>query len=170
MKTFKTPLKPIPELPRDIKDRLWAKVNLWHGITDDDCWLFKQKYKQSMGHNARPVIYFYSKQWLASRIIYSIYRGSPDGFLVCHSCDNDHCVNPSHLFLGDYEINNRDMASKGRHWALKKTCCPKGHAYDAKNTRISKWNGQRICRQCQHGYQIMYRAKAKANATQPRSI
>jgi len=65
--------------------------------------------------------------------------------ILCHSCDNPPCCNPSHLWLGTQAENLADASAKGR---LKRTSthCKRGHEFTPENTYLS--NGGRGCRQC----------------------
>ena len=50
----------------------------------------------------------------AHRVAYEIANGDPGTAFVLHECDNRKCVNPKHLFIGDFEANMADMVGKGR--------------------------------------------------------
>ena len=85
---------------------------------------------------------------LSHRAAWMIYKGSiPSGMDVLHRCDTPACVNPDHLFLGTQQDNMKDRDTKGRQHNMRKTHCPKGHAYDVTNTYVTK-DGRRCCRAC----------------------
>lgn len=52
----------------------------------------------------------------AHRLAWEIHKGPvPDGLWLLHKCDVKTCVNPLHLFLGDWRDNVDDMIMKGRN-------------------------------------------------------
>ncbi len=86
--------------------------------------------------------------------------------LVCHHCDVRECVNPAHLYAGDYISNRADMLNRKRwsHPYASRTECFAGHNYEAVGFAIAK-DGSRVCRECQRTYKRVQRA-AKKGATQ----
>ena len=77
----------------------------------NECWIFN-----SSTVNNYPRFWLNSKWINAHRFMYQ-YHFKVDlkqENLVCHSCDTPFCVNPNHLFIGTYEINNKDRDNKNR--------------------------------------------------------
>jgi hypothetical protein len=88
----------------------------------------------------------------AHRLAYAIahqvsHRDIPAGIVVRHRCDNPPCCNPSHLVLGTYADNTRDMVERGRSTA-RGSHCARGHEFDDANTYIDS-RGKRRCRTCE---------------------
>lgn len=90
--------------------KFWSKVNL---AEPDQCWNWK---RSTWGFRRE-----YGKTMLNGKIMsahvaaYLIAVGPvPDGFEVCHKCDNGLCCNPQHLWLGTHQQNMQDRENKFR--------------------------------------------------------
>lgn len=114
----------------------------------DGCLIFTGKTQKESGHVQ---LNFGGRRIYIHRFFYETYKGSiPDGWVVCHSCDNPRCVNIDHLWLGTKGDNNRDMFSKNRNVynPAHYTKCKQGHEFTPENTGYSK-EGHRKCKRCQ---------------------
>lgn len=95
------------------EDPFYSHVNM-----NGDCWLWTAY----VGHDGYPLAYsrLRKKPMHGQRVAWEIERGAiPEGMHVLHRCDNPLCVRIDHLFLGTIADNNRDMASKKRHWMTR---------------------------------------------------
>lgn len=94
-----------------IEERFWSKVII---SLSDECWPWTAGCRTKKGYGTIKVdskhIDAHRFSWMMANNRYDLT--SKD--FICHKCDNPSCVNPSHLFLGNAQINAQDAYDKGR--------------------------------------------------------
>lgn len=95
----------------DVKERFWVKVEK---RSETECWLWLAAVRRiDEGYGA---FWLDGRHQPSSRVAWLLTFGEiPQGLQVLHKCDNPRCCNPSHLFLGTNQDNNKDKVSKDRH-------------------------------------------------------
>lgn len=94
----------------------WSRINKDGSIPAHcpelgNCWEWTAgRMKQGYGS-----VWFNHKKTLSHIVAWELTNGSiPDGYNICHKCDNKICCNPEHLFCGTQKQNIQDAISKGR--------------------------------------------------------
>lgn len=87
--------------------RFWDKVDV---RGPDECWEWTSYRVDGYGR------FWLGCSMLAHRVSWILTHSDPGDICVLHRCDNPPCVNPTHLFLGTRQDNNRDKIEKGRDW------------------------------------------------------
>lgn len=112
--------------------------------------------------------------YAAHRLAYMAFIGPiPDGLVIDHLCHNAdplclggptclhrRCVNPAHLEPVRQQVNaTRRLGAAASN--LRKTHCPRGHAYTPDNISPIRDTGWRRCRACE-GLRVVRRREARA--------
>lgn len=107
-------------LSRNTHDTFLQRIKIVNG-----CW----EWQHRLNNKGYGEFCINNIHWIASRYSYNHYKGDVTDKHVCHSCDNPKCVNPAHLFLGDYKTNTLDCLVKGR----KPTKLKKADIFEIRN-------------------------------------
>lgn len=77
----------------------------------ESCWIWKG----SVDKEGYGIFSYRCMKIKSHRYSYSLFNGPlKGGFLICHTCDNPSCVNPSHLYQGTYKDNMKDVRDRKR--------------------------------------------------------
>jgi hypothetical protein len=124
-------------------ERFWYKVSFidksgecweWPGFTDRHGYGLVSRVRDGS-----------SSTITASRFMWELTHCQvPEGFEVCHRCDNPPCVRPDHLFLGTHADNIHDAQSKGRIPTARPPIRAAHHGSSGENSRFAKLTGEAV--------------------------
>lgn len=95
------------EILGTLEERFWDKVDKGKS---DECW----EWEGATVPGGYGVISVYSEYTIATHVIWFFEEDEWPDKMMLHHCDNPSCVNPKHLYEGDYSDNMQDSISRGR--------------------------------------------------------
>jgi hypothetical protein len=114
-------LIPIPMLTLNDIIKFYLRVTIKSEI---ECWNWEGAIKRQNQYSRdgtrtyyieTPEFHINGRIYTATRVAWRVYYNEDPGkLLVCHECDNPICVNKSHLWLGTFSDNMKDMVLKNR--------------------------------------------------------
>lgn len=67
-----------------------------------------------------PEISYKGKRWFGGRLVWTLLMGPiKNGHFICHTCDNNKCINPKHLYEGTCWQNTQDAYNRKRRSRIK---------------------------------------------------
>ncbi len=77
------------------------------------CWIWKRRSRKQGYAQITYQVDGRTKHTSPHRLAYVLFRNRPDlltdkKLLVCHKCDHKDCINPEHMFVGDWLENAMD--------------------------------------------------------------
>ncbi len=130
-------------------------------IDPEGCWIWHASKSGLPDWEVRYGLFYDGRRLvMAHKWSYETFVGPvPEGLVLDHTCRRSLCVNPEHLEPVTQKANlHRSPTFQALNAA--KECCPAGHPYDEKNTRLKKSKGitRRVCRACEAEYDAARRA------------
>lgn len=100
------------DIPRREYGELEDRFPLYYEKNDEtDCWEWKMTLDKWGYGGIRDDD---GKTRRAHRVSYKLHKGEiPDGAYICHTCHNECCVNPDHLYAGNAQSNVDDAIERG---------------------------------------------------------
>jgi hypothetical protein len=106
-------------------------------IDDHGCYICDSHRKSSDGRYYQ--IKRDKKMMMLHRYVFETYCSDiPLGLIIMHKCDNNLCINPTHLELGTHIRNMEDMVQRGRSSKGSKCGTSKLNEVSAMEIRLSK--------------------------------
>lgn len=103
------------ELIREIPtlDKFW-KYTKKAGL--GECWIWGSGRKKGYGQMSL-VVDGKKTKISAHRFSWELHNNKtiPEGLFACHSCNNERCVNPNHIYPGTQKQNMADRLKAGRY-------------------------------------------------------